>query len=203
MGGRGASSGGQRTQKQHPTYGGNTSSTYDVSDAMVADVAKAFGVNYDTAREYAESINKFTGSGYDDMRYSQQSGHPSRDAENLERAIAVAPKWAGGPTYRGLEGLDSDLFREMTTVGNEIDINYGTASWSTDRDTARSFSGGGKGSVVFVHDSPRQNGTSIKSLSRYNSEDEVLCSKNNRYKVTRVERPTDSWEPTYVHVKTV
>lgn len=96
--------------------------------------------------------------------------------------------------------LPSSVVKGLT-VGGTFDVNLGTASWSTQESTARSFSKSGSGSrhVVFVSQT-QSKGTSIKHISYFAKENEVLVSKNAKYTITNIS--TKSGSPyTYVYVK--
>lgn len=121
------------------------------------------------------------------------------EAKRIEGYIERAPKWGGGVTYRGMS-LPSSVVKGLT-VGGTFDVNAGTASWSTQESTARSFSKSGSGGrhVVFVSQT-QSKGTSIKHISYFTKENEVLVSKNARYTITNIS--TKSGSPyTYVYVK--
>ena len=70
--------------------------------------------------------------------------------------------------------------------GKELDMG-GTSSWSTNRSKAEQFSSSDAGIddwlVVLECKGPNR-GTSIRAVSRYTEEDEVLVSRLARYKIT-------------------
>lgn len=124
-------------------------------------------------------------------------------AEDIEQYISLAPKWGGGKTYRGITVDDETL--ATYKVGAELDINRGTASWSSLRNVAADFADNvvpkskRQNKVIFV--SPTQkNGVTIKHLSHYEFEHEVLVSKKSRYTVTKTYNDSGY---TFVEVKEV
>lgn len=134
-----------------------------------------------------------------------------KKATNCEKLIDAAPKWNGGELMRGFSGLDAKTLADLTTPGVLIDLNHGTASWSTKESVARSFAeyssfmpfGAPAGSFVAHVESGTRRGTSIKNLSFYDGEDEVLCSAKEAFVCTRVEkRPNGEVHAYYDVVKT-
>ena len=84
-------------------------------------------------------------------------------------------------------------------AGAIIDINGGgTASWSTERTVAKQFATGGSTRLIFSCETQNM-GTSIRHISKYKSESEVLVSKNARYKVIGTPKTVNGY--TYVEVK--
>ena len=122
--------------------------------------------------------------------------------EDVFDGIDLALFSAGGSTYRGIK-LDKATVKALR-VGNKIDVNLGTASWSTAESTARSFSGSGyagtgKRSVIFVSGTQTK-GTSIKHISLFANENEVLVSKKAQYIIDSISiKPGSPY--TYVYVK--
>lgn len=209
MGGRGASSSTaivkrRKSNREKPVQKGHLSAG-EIPDTP-EKTAAYLGVSVDVAKELHGSVRNYSGSSYAAIRQAQRTGKGSpqalKDAKNIETYIEHAPKWAGGTTYRGIK-LDETTVKALQ-VGDKIDVNLGTASWSTAESTARSFSGGGyagagKRSVVFV--SPTQSqGTSIKHISYYSGENEVLVSKKTQYIIDSISiKPGSPY--TYVYVK--
>ena len=102
------------------------------------------------------------------------------------------PKWDGGDTYRGMSLSKNDLQR-LINEGKSGNINnLGTASWSTDISVANNFSGFHIGEMndsgelrtekVVLVCKKQARGTSIRFLSNYQNEHEILCSMFSRYK---------------------
>lgn len=152
------------------------------------------GVGGQQAKDMFNAVRDFTDGLYGNIRKAQASGDTTSDAgkkaKQLESFISHGVKagheWSGGTTYRGIH-LSSKIFDQIrdTPIGQAVDPNIGgVASWSTKRSKSESFAGGGHSghSVVFVTTgSTHKNAVSIKNLSFYSSENEVLASGNNSY----------------------
>lgn len=172
------------------------------------DTAAYLGVSVEQAKELYGSVNAYTGSQYKDMRAAQRgeldSEHYRRMASNLETYIDEAPKWAGGTTYRGLN-LDQETAATLLKDWNKgatIDINGGTASWSTRLGVSENFADyyGKSAKLVFSCKTQRR-GTSVKHISQHSLENEVLVSKDVRYRV--VGTPKSKGGYTYIEVEEV
>ncbi len=208
MGGRGASSFTAkvraRAAAKQPVQRGHLQGS-EIPDTP-EKTAAYLGVSVDVAKELHGSVRSYSGSAYSAIRQAQRTGKGSpqalKDAKNIETYIEKAPKWAGGSTYRGIK-LDKATVKALR-VGDKIDVNLGTASWSTAESTARSFSGSGyagtgKRSVIFVSGT-QTNGTSIKHISLFANENEVLVSKKAQYIIDSISiKPGSPY--TYVYVK--
>lgn len=165
-------------------------------------VAKELGVDVFKAKEYADAIYSYTLSTSGAMRKYQQGGEASAYIRKIERDIeeyiAKAPKWNGGETVRGI-GLTDDELSEYS-VGSIHDMR-GTSSWSSEIIIAQEFADWegakkekGKTNAVIFHSPTQHNGTSIRHLSNYPNEDgenEVIVSKQSRYKVVRRSKDND------------
>ena len=161
-------------------------------------IMKQLGVDERTARRYNDAIRSYSGDYYTEIR-NYQKGRPQNASqadldrykqlgEDLEQFIAQSPKWGGGATYRGFHTSPEryeKLLADMAS-GKELDMG-GTSSWSTNRSKAEQFSSSGAGiddwQVVLECKGPNR-GTSIRALSIYTAEDEVLVSRLARYKIT-------------------
>lgn len=123
----------------------------------------------------------------DSLRQSHDLDRMVGYLDNLEKFIADSPKWGGPPTYRGFTTSPEryeKLLADMAS-GKELSLN-GPASWSTEKAEAKDFAKqGGLDDYSVVLECKGQNrGTSIKALSAFPSEDEVLVSRQARYKIT-------------------
>lgn len=176
--------------------------------AGVEWIRQATGASPQTAKSYQQAVEGFSYQWDYEIRYYQKNGtfaashHGHSDdsvkkkAEDLENYIKAAPKWAGGTTYRGVSLNDADL--KAIKVGKPVNANNGgSASWSTNQYTAEGFSNGkNPNRVVFI--SPTQSkGTSIKHLSKFKGENEVLTSKDSQYIVKKKYKKSNV---TYVEV---
>lgn len=188
----------EETQSGHVTPYGNAT-------AARAAIMAATGVDEQTAEKMREAARSFTGSGYTSIRHAETGTlHTSPEslqsyreqADHLEAYLQLAPKWAGGTTYRGLrntKGADG-----VPKVGETISMR-GTSSWSTSKETAKSFSSKGWDGekLIFVSETQRR-GSSITGLSKFGtSESEVLVSMHSSY---RVDKLTKRGSYTYVYV---
>lgn len=115
-----------------------------------------------------------------------------KKANDCERLIDASPKWNGSELMRGYD-LSPDQIDRLTEPGREINLNWGTASWTTDRDTAvQTFAGYGSHGLV-AHVVGERRGTSIDGISHFSAqyspygsgEYEVLCSKRESFEFVR------------------
>lgn len=151
--------------------------------ASESDIMKLTAGKYDNVQKLVDA--KYGG---DRSAYMKEV---AKKARNCEKLIDLAPKWNGAELTRGFKKLDASTFADLTRVGSVVDLNNGTASWTTTEDVARGFAGYKLGTPTgsFVaHCSGARRGTSIRNLSRFKREDEVLCSKNEAFQCVRVER---------------
>lgn len=174
--------------------------------SSASDIADRLGVSSQQAQEYYDAIQGFTSYDFVKMHQDQMNGVPNKNADLLEDFIDKAPTWAGGETMRGMQIADPQKFADMTTTGAVLDLNRGTASWTTSDEYARIYSGGTSGrSLIFVNESDTHKGaTSIYNLSAFGVTDEphsyeLVASKDNRYRVKRTR--TDPTGVTYVYVE--
>lgn len=204
MGGRGASSASAVAMK--PKQKGHLRGSE--IPATPAATAAYLGVSEDTAKILYGDVKAFTGSSYSSIRKAQRGVLNDKQYvamdQHLEDYIAAAPKWGGGTTYRGI-GLDKKTAATLLSgwdKGAIIDINgNGTASWSTDRNVSKSFaSKGGDARLVFSCKTQNR-GTSIKHISHFSSENEVLVSMKSKYRV--VTKPKTVGGYTYIEVEEV
>lgn len=131
------------------------------------------------------------------MPFTPHHGHTmaeiQKKANDLETFIDHSPKWAGGTTYRGMKMSDKDLdFLRKKLKAGEGNM-LGSASWSTKEDIAKGFSGDGSQSgvsemfgdtlshSVVLYTQTQTKATSIRYLSNFYDEHEVLASKDCRY----------------------
>lgn len=115
---------------------------------------------------------------------------------NANKLIELAPKWNGGELYRGY-ALSQDIVDEFTS-GKVVNLNYGNASWTTADYKAQDFASGNTSwdqSVKFIaHTNQKRNGTSIRGLSVFPSEQEVYGSHKEAFVCTKTQKIGD-----YVH----
>lgn len=193
--------GNQERQTEHPDgeYGRN-----GVTEEGIAEIAKNTGANRERAEEYAEAISSFTGPESTEIRQYQTYGPPpdmEKESEALEAFIEQSPKWEG-EVHRGI-GTDRETAEEIVRqarAGEEMGM-LGASSWSTNAETAGDFAeGNSEGAVVLFRSTGPQNGTSVRYVSEYPMEDEVLMSNDARWKPTNVETDEDDFGTLYVYV---
>jgi len=177
-------------QTEHP----QRSDEFQTSTAFIT---QQLGIDSDLASRYAVAIDFYSGSHYSDIRNYQkgrlQTARPAslerykQWGEDLEQFIDRSPKWGGGATYRGFSTSPERFEKLMADMvsGKELDMG-GTSSWSTKKSMAEQFSGigGGAGYYPVILECTGQNrGTSIRAVSSFLEEDEVLVSRYARYKI--------------------
>lgn len=173
------------------------------SDAENA-VMKDTGVDRQTAAKMVESVRRFSGFEYSDIRSYQATGHPPgfKDvADSIEDFIAKSPKWEGGTLYRG---IDIDKATAKTLIagmkkGKAISQN-GMSSWSSSESVARSFATADvswEGASIIFKTSSAKSGTSIRHLSKFPREDEVLVSSTAKWKATKITQKKNGDHITY------
>ena len=141
------------------------------------------------AKAIYNSVLSFSKNGYEAIRkYAYEGPPPSTrqaDAENIEKFISASPQWDDGPLYRGMS-VKPDIAKKILAdakAGKAIGQRE-PASWSSDRDVAENFAEKDHPSdisIIFCTGG-RQNGTSIKHLSGFPHENEVLMSNDARWK---------------------
>ena len=213
MGSRGVKSASAKVKKSLPLHFDKKKKGHEIfsdEDATVEGIAKYLGVSMEEAKSFDSAIWSFTGDYFTAIRQLQNGKIPEgfdknspfvkamkEKGENLEKYIEKAPKWNGGETYRGINISSEDLKKYQ--VGNTIDVNRGTASWSSDIKVSKKFAKQGSEEKVVFKCPTQKNGTSIKHLSNYNHEDEVMVSKNSKYVITSINRNKDGI--IYVNIK--
>ena len=198
MGGRGSSGKGRMIgagyQSNHPDW--------TVPPDYSTHLQQEMGIDKATADRYVDGLDAFLGDDSWDMRKAIYNNDTK--SEYYEKAVAVedfienSPKWAGGTVYRGI-AVPEDFDVSQYKKGAVIDMR-GMSSWTSSPDIADLFATGNK-RVIFINEGKKsKNGTSVKRLSDYKIEEEVLFSNKARWKV-------DSQETkgirTYVYVHEV
>ena len=158
---------------------------------------KAVGKDLDNeeARKYINAIYRYTGDDYRDIRRAQlaelEEGKPIEDAylkekiALIEEYIASVPLYPEGITlYRGFGSrkIESLLAFEEAYISGEPITMSGISSWTTREKTAHKFLIG-KDNVAIFELVSNKTGVSIKHLSVFPGENEVLFGTNARYKI--------------------
>lgn len=181
-----------------------TAEIYD-SGQQEQEIIKLTGCTAKEADDWREAVNGFsfqwdweirqyqTGN----TRFTSHHGHTLQEvkkkAEDCEKFIKASPKWNGGTTYRGINVDDNTLakFRDAMANNKEIDM-LGTSSWSRYRSKSEGFAQRGtENALLFYTDDP-QFGTSIRYLSKFKDEHEILCSKDARWKIKKIKPSSTS-----------
>ena len=142
-------------------------------------------------------LREFTGNNWTNLM---------ADPANVERVNSIIDnnlpnQWNGGPTYRGINVNDATLATYVPGAVLTQKPDGATAvSWSSVQARAESFSGGPQNSVVFVNEAPRTRGISIKPISNYATESEILVHGRQRMRVNRTEQKGGI---TYVHISNI
>lgn len=160
---------------------------------QVLQVMRDTGLGLEEATELRMYVNGFSRSDFENVRAIQQQGRTSPQAEAVERYINLAPTWNGGKLYRGISVSSSEASRliDDAKAGKPFD-QKGTSSWSSTSSVAKDYANsatGGRGNVRILYRTPgTRQGTSIRHMSKYQLEDEVIISQNARWKATSVKK---------------
>lgn len=166
---------------------------YDVEMGKKAmQIQEDIGGHFESAVYIAGALESYTGHEYKLIREYQRGGYADTSTENnakaIEYFIARAPQWKG-KAYRAIS--PRSVRRYDFSVGNVIDMG-GMSSWSSNEDAIPRFTD--ENGAVFVTENVGT-ATSIKPYSRWESEDEVLASSQNLYRIERVETRTVLFDP--------
>ena len=184
------------TQTEHPESGG-----LDMEEFLI----KHYGFSKNDSADIHRSLEYYTGFHYTDIRHAQMGTVETWRGEDfvkkmegfgksLETFIAKTPYWAGGTTFRGFATSKERFEKLMADVADGAIIDTrGISSWSTNEAIAKRFATSGVGLAgrdysVILKCEGQNRGTSIKAVSAYAREDEVLVSKDARYKIKSVEQ---------------
>ncbi len=141
--------------------------------------------SFSKAEELAKSVIAFSSGSDSDIRKSQVNADYEsdyfQDAKNCEEFIRRAPKYGNtDPLFRGIHVSEEKAkeFILKIKTGGMID-QLGVASWSTDKEIAKKFARRkakvGEIKVIFRISGTKM-GASIRGISTYSGEDEVLIS---------------------------
>lgn len=170
-------------------------------------VESELGVDAKKAQEYVAAVEAYADNKYIEIRNYQQGAEVepqeeiAKQAKNLEEYIKKAPRWNGGETFRGM-GLSNENLASYE-VGSVHDMN-GISSWSNEIEIARQFGDEYKnyfGNSVILHSPTQGKGTAIRHLSKYPGENEILVSKDSRYRV--VKRQSDDKDRIHIYLEEV
>lgn len=160
----------------------------DQINLIKADLEKSSGkkLTYKETKEMYDAIYQYTGIEYSTIRQAFVDKKPPesyQQAMAIEKYLQLSPKWGGGELYRGIK-LDYEQISQFK-VGQTITMK-GPSSWTSRRSLAENFTGGSDVlGVVFVLPKTTK-GASIKHLSDFPNEDEVLISGKAKYKIKKI-----------------
>ena len=181
-----------QTTPDHPY---SFSREYVTNDKVIDTIVTATGVGKAKAKEFDDAIDTFTGASYKSIHKYQmgESQSPAEAAKNakivkgMEEYIQRAPKFSG-ETMRGYTLSNVELDSYIKKVGGNSTISMvGTSSWTSEMKFAESFAnyGGKQNKVVLVCKGGQPMGTSIRHLSEYYRESEVLVSEKAKFRITK------------------
>lgn len=157
---------------------------------------KAVGKDLDSAEahKYMRTIYEYTDYLYRDIRDAQLAelqGKPIKDAylkekiDLIEEYIASVPLYPEGkPLYRGFGSRNPDNLRafEEAYANGELITMSGISSWTSQAQVAHNFVKS-KEHVALFELVSNKTGVSIKHLSMYPGENEVLFGTNAAYRI--------------------
>ncbi|MBQ3147451.1 MAG: hypothetical protein IJB91_06965 [Oscillospiraceae bacterium] len=161
--------------------------------------AAELGISTEMATEYIDVIMDYTDTStnvYSEVRRYQREEplqfltqeEAKALSDKIEAYIQKAPRWNGGTTFRG--STVSDIELASYVPGYELHMG-GVASWSDQESVARDFAvknvTADRPNSVIYHCDTQGKGTGIQHISVVEMEAEVLCSKESRYVVDKVE----------------
>lgn len=174
-------------------------------DQIIADRFDYNGekISFEEAKDIRRAIENYSTSGYQTIRRIQTATKEEfikefpkwaddyddilKQASEIEKYIEASPKF-NEPLYRGIDiwksssqSLTPDEFVDLFVPGKTIDMR-GISSWSSTEVKASKF-----GRCIFIQKKP-VSGASIRHLSLYQKENEVLHSSMTRWRITKVEK---------------
>jgi hypothetical protein len=158
---------------------------------------KQTGTNYETAKRITNAVYDFSGSQYGAMRSAYAKGDTTSEAgkkaQALDEFVDKSPKWGGGTLYRGIgvtKEVADDIIKQAE-AGKTLN-QKGPSSWTTNESTGKAFGGGPVHITFITNGTTAKHGTSIKHLSQFPGEKEVLMSGKAKQKPTKVVKNTDN-----------
>jgi hypothetical protein len=142
------------------------------------------------------AVYGFTGFDSGDIREAQKKGEKGTTAAKqgaaIEDYIKKAPPWDNSKDlHRGMS-LSTATVNDMVSqlkAGKKVDFdinNGGSASWSATYKVSESFAGTGWGKTPVIFRTKKMTGaTPIMHLSHFFGENEVLSSKDNKFKAVK------------------
>ena len=119
----------------------------------------------------------------------------------LEAYIEKSPKYASSEAlYRGMRDKNGLYDYFMNAKAGDIYVPKQLSSASSDKDVANDFARG-KRSIFLEIQGPHRTATSLRHLSHYEGENEVVFSARSRFKI--LSKSIDGKGHLYVKIKTV
>lgn len=162
-------------------------------DEAASYTAKECGISKQEAMEMNKAVNAYSvGDAYNIRAWQTTGNAGSMSAEEaktlsdrVEKFIERSKKWEGGTLYRGIavDQATANSIVQKAKSGGKIDM-MGTSSWSSDKSIAEDFGSmiaGKTDAVIIFKTGATKKGTSIRHLSDYEDQDEVIISKGARW----------------------
>jgi hypothetical protein len=190
-GGGGSNSGASSETKENASsnqfYDENPTGTHSY-DTSEEGVSKQLGISASEARESMAAIYTYTMAS-DTIRESDKTNPKDPEVQAIYKFLQKAPKYKG-EVYRGVKLPDQDSFNQFIDrfqVGKTNELKA-MSSFSSSLDVAKRFSKKGQGKYpVVIYVASNHSGTSIKKLSNYPNENEVLVPKGAKYRTLKIE----------------
>ena len=163
----------------------NTKDKSEKIDIVLSD-AKNFGkeMTKEHAEKIVDAVNDFSNKWYKKIRHTQmgliENTEAMEKAKLIEEYIKISPRYTKNETiYRGMRYKRDEM--DLLQPG-DILLPKAMASYSSDLKIAKNFSGG-DGVILRLKDSTNK-GISIKHISSYADEEEILMSGTAKFKIT-------------------
>lgn len=175
--------------KSGPRFGnGDHESSPSFDQDSVNAYAKKVGITPEQAKARFKAVNLFTaetGREYEKIRAAQKAGRPNANADMIEAHIKSSTPFKGS-IERGM------ALRPGETIGDlRKALSSGTSSlnsWTSNPDTSRGYLTKqallGRETIVLLRGRNRT-GASVRNISDFKGEDEVLVGKGAKYKVLK------------------
>lgn len=174
-------------------------------------IENTYNVSPEDAKEIRTTMRSFTMTNYEQIRKVQrgetegmtkaQIRNFTHRSEIIEKVISNSPLWQG-TTYRGMLLSPKELSELTNKLSKGAADMGGVASWSSDKSVAERFShgteankmamtspafGDKKSQRVILVAEAHSNAASIAPMSARPGENEVLASKDCRYRIVKEE----------------
>ena len=158
-------------------------------------------VDPERAKKLQQSIVGWSGSSYRAVRAYEMGKadyveeYIKTYARDILEYIEKSPKWGdNGELFRGI-GVNKRVAESIVQNAKNGDIMdmMGTASWSTSENVAHNFAASDEVSIIFRAPKGSLYGTSMRHISKYVHEDEVLLPHTARYVATEIKKHSDTF----------